>query len=137
MMTAKEYLSQIHSINIRLKSMARQKQSLEDSLMNFAPVFSDMPRPASPDIQRMETLIAAKVDIENEMAEASSKLVEIHKTIGKIRNAELNALLTARYIDRKKWGVIASELYISLRQVHRLHQEVLAEIDFQLKDVTH
>jgi integrase len=62
MMTAKEYLSQIRSINIRLKSMARQKQSLEDSLMNFAPVFSDMPRPPSPDIQRMETLIAANGD---------------------------------------------------------------------------
>jgi len=62
-MRAKEYLSQICTFNIRLKSMARQKQSIEEALSNVSHVISDMPRSPSPDIYRMEKLIAAKIDL--------------------------------------------------------------------------
>ena len=64
---AKAYLSQIHDINTRLKCFASQRQSIVDSLYNISPKFSHAPRASTPDVHRMEGLIAAKLDIEAEM----------------------------------------------------------------------
>jgi len=127
--TAKEYLSQIRDVNIRLKSLARQRQSLEDALYNISPKLSHTPKSATQDVHRMDGLIAAKLDIESEMETASIKLAEIYKTVSTIPAAELGAVLTYRYIDRLPWLDIAKELFISESRVYQLHREALAAIE--------
>jgi len=127
--TAKEYLSQIHSINTRLKSLVSQRQSIMDSLYNISPKLSHTPKAASPDIHRMDGLIAAKLDIESEMEAASLKLAGIHKTISAITGAELGAVLTYRYIDHMPWPDVAKELFLSESRVYQLHREALAAIE--------
>ena len=128
-MTGKEYLSQIRTINIRLKSMARQVQSLEDALTSVSPVISDMPRSPSPNLQRMESLIAAKVDLEREMDAESAKLADITRTINSLPDSTHSAILTSRYISRMEWREIANELYVSEGRAYQLHRDALAEIE--------
>lgn len=128
-MTAKEYLSQIKTINIRLKSMVRQIQSLDDSLTNVTPKISDMPGAATPNVHRMEELIAVKVDLENDIKTDSSKLAEITRTINALPNTIYIAILTNRYFGRMDWREIADELYISQSHLYNLHRDALAEIE--------
>jgi len=131
---AKEYLSQIRTINIKLKSLARQRQALEDSLFNTSPKLSHTPRPATRDVHRMDGLIAAKLDIENEMEAASQKLAEVHRTIASVQGGFLSAVLTYRYIDQKPWVGIASALHLSESRVYQLHREALAEIEKSINE---
>ena len=126
---AKEYLSQIRTINIKLKSLVRQRQALEDSLLNTSPKLSHMPKAPSPNVHRMDGLIAAKLDIENKMEAASVKLAELHKTIAAIQKYELCAILTYRYVDRLQWADIATNLYIGVSRVYQLHREALTEVE--------
>jgi len=127
--TAKEYLAQIQSLNFRIKTLASQRQSLEDSLMNISPKLSHMPKAPSPDVHRMDGLIAAKLDIENKMEAASQKLAEVHKTIAAITQYELSAVLTYRYVNRMQWVDISNELFISESRVYQLHREALTEVE--------
>jgi len=131
---AKDYLTQIRAIHIRLKSLARQRQSLEDALYNISPVLSHTPHSASPDVHRMDGLIAAKLDIETEMEAESRRLAEIHKTIAAVQGRFLGAVLTARYVEQIQWPDIARELYISESRAYQLHREALAEVEKALRE---
>ena len=128
-MTGKEYLSQIKTINIRLKSMARQIQSLEDALTSVSPALSDMPRSPSPNLHRMESLIAAKVDLEREMETESAKLASITRAVNSLPDPTHSAILTSRYISRMEWREISAELHISESWLFQLHRDALAEIE--------
>jgi DNA-directed RNA polymerase specialized sigma subunit len=133
-MTAKAYLSQIRTIHIRLKSMGRQVQSLNDALTHVTPVISDMPRSASPDVHRFDGLIAAKVDLENEIKTDSAKLAEITRTINTLPNMLHSAIITSRYVSDMGWREIADELHISRSHIYELHREALSEVE---KSVVH
>jgi len=126
---AKEYLSQIHSINIRLKSLAFQRQSIEDALYSTSPKLSHMPKNATRDVHRMERLIVTKLDIESEIERASERLAEVHKTIATFPAAELGAVITYRYINRLPWEDIAIKLHISESRVYQLHREALKVVE--------
>ncbi len=60
-MTAKAYLSQIRTVVIGIKSLTRQVQALEDTLTGASPGISDMPGSATPNVRRMEKLMAGTV----------------------------------------------------------------------------
>jgi ArpU family phage transcriptional regulator len=128
-MTAKEYLAQIKRIKTRLKSQARQLKSLEDALCNVSPNLSGMPRPATPNIHKMEDLIAAKVDLENEMADESAVLAKITITINSLSDPIHSTILTSRYISGMQWSEIAREMFMSERRVYQFHRKALAEIE--------
>ena len=126
---AKEYLSQIHSINTKLKSLAFQRQSIEDALHNVSPKLSHTPKNATRDVHQMEGLIAAKLDIEADIERFSERLAEVHKTIAAFPAAELGAVITYRYISRLPWEDIAIKLHISESRVYQLHREALRMVE--------
>jgi len=127
--TAKKYLEQISAVNLRLRSLAGQRRSLEDALYNISPKLSHTPRPPTADVHRMSGLVAAKLDIENEMEAASEKLAEVHKTINRIPDICCQAVLVARYVEGKRWGDIANEVGFSLSRVYDFHRFGLEHIE--------
>jgi hypothetical protein len=135
-MNAKDYLSQISSCNMRLKSMARQIESIDDALGCHSPQYSDLPKSPTRCIHRMEGLIAAKIDIEREMASLAATLADVHATINKLTNPVHAAIITGRYICDKTWGHIAAEIHYSVRHTHELHQEALDVLETFLQDRT-
>ncbi len=127
-MTAKEYLGQIRDITISLKSLSRQVQSLEDTLTGASSNVSDMPGSTTPNVRRMEKLIATKVDLERKIAAQSKRLAEITDTINALPNPKHTAILTARYVADMDWRDIANELRISVSHLYQLHRDALTEI---------
>jgi len=128
-MTAKEYLEQIRTLQIRLEIMRTRKQNLMDALTNVSPNYSDMPHSSTPNVHRMEELICAKIDIDNEITSASLELEKILKMINSLENSVYSFILSERYIKRQPWNKIACEINICQSHVFRYHNEALAEID--------
>jgi DNA-directed RNA polymerase specialized sigma subunit len=128
-MTAKEYLGQIQTLIIGLKSLSRQVKSLEDALTGVSTQLSDTPGSATPNVRRMEELIAAKVDLERRLEANSTRLAAITNTINSLPDMVHTALLTARYIAGMEWQEIANELRISRSHLFNLHRDALNEIE--------
>ena len=128
-MDAKKYLSQVKSINIRLKTKARQVQVLEDSLTRVTTVISDTPKSATPNVHRMEDLIATKVDLEAEIVTDTAKLAEITNVVNSLQNELHVAILTGRYFIGLGWQDIADEHHVSISLVYQLHVGALEAIE--------
>jgi len=131
---AKEYLSQVKTIKLRLLIMSKQLQSLKDALTNISPGYSSMPKAATRNVNRLEDLIAAKMDLENEMTEEGLKLAEVQKTIRSLANPYLQAVLHARYIEGETWDNIAQSLFVSEARVYQLHRTALCEVGKSIAD---
>jgi len=128
-MTAKEYLKQINTINLRLKSMKQQVQSLWDAATNISPVLSDTPRSASSNPHQLEMLIVTKVDLENEIIALSDKLAEIIRAVNSLADPLHVSILTSRYISGMEWRDIACEMHISEGRIFQFHRDALAELE--------
>jgi methyl-accepting chemotaxis protein len=128
-MTAKEYLGQLKPLMSSIKSILRQVQSLDDALTVDSAGISDMPGAATPNVLRMEMLIANKIDLERKIEVQSAKLTEIINTINSLSNPIHSALVTARYVSGMEWRDIARELRIGSDRVYQLHREALAETE--------
>jgi DNA-directed RNA polymerase specialized sigma subunit len=128
-MTAKEYLGQIQSTIIDIKSMTRQVQSLEDALTGASPQLSATPGAAKANIHRMEKMIVAKVDLERKIEAQSAKLAEIINAINSLPRTVHSAILTSRYVSRMDWRDIANEMRLSVSHLYQLHRDALKEIE--------
>ncbi len=128
-MTAKEYLGQIRPLNMSLKSLIRQVQSLDDALTGDSVGISDMPGAATPNVLRMEMLIANKIDLERRIEAQSAKLTEIINTINSLPNHIHTAILTARYVTDMDWQKIANETGVGRGRMFQLHRDALAEVE--------
>ena len=132
-MTAKEYLSQAYRIDHRINSKIEQVQSLRDLAAKATATLSDMPRSASPNVHRMEDVIAKMVDLESEINADLTRLInlkhEIVTVVKCVESPELQTLLELRYLCFMTWEQIAVELHFDLRWVHRLHNRALNEVE--------
>ena len=53
---------------------------------------------------------------------------EITEAISKIKNPTYRTLLTARYINFKKWSEVAEDMEIDLRWMYRLRKRAMEEL---------
>ena len=136
-MTAKEYLSQARYIDLRIKNMTIQLQSLKAAAVNISPVYSDMPRPATRNVHKTEDAIISVMDLEKEKEKEFVRLAAIHKTISEVSAPVRQAILLNRYIKGQSWDEISFDLKISLSRIYQIHKESLSEVESILsKDVT-
>ncbi|MCL1964925.1 MAG: hypothetical protein FWF69_07675 [Firmicutes bacterium] len=132
-MTAKQYLSQIRSLKIRIAAMAEQIEFLRAAAECVTTTYSDMPRPATRNIHKNEDAIIRVLDMEERMRGAFNRLTEINEAIESLSDPTLHSLLVKRYVRGERWEQIAADLFVSIRQVHRLHQAALDKIEADLK----
>jgi len=132
-MKAKRYLEDIQRMKARICSLGIQHRSLSDALVNVSPTLSHMPRPATPDVHRMDGLIAAKLDIENKIKDVSARLVEIHNAINSVDDPYQQSILALRYIDGKTWQEITEETYLGRSRVFAYHNLALETIELYLR----
>ena len=133
-MTAKEYLAQVRLITIRLQSMVRQVQVITDTLTNISPVLTDMPRSATPNVHSLDALVATKVDLENEIAEATTKLADITRTVNSLPDHLHIAVLSYRYFCKMEWREVADELRITESRAYQLHRQALVVLENVIVD---
>jgi hypothetical protein len=132
-LTAKQYLQQAFRIDQRINSKLEQVQSLRELAEKASSTISDTPRPATPNIHRMEDLIVKMLDLESEINAEAERLVdlkrEIVKVVDRVESPELRTLLEMRYLCFKTWEQISVEMNYDIRWVHRLHNRALDEVD--------
>ena len=118
-MNAKEYLSQAMHIDQRINSKLEQVTRLRENAANCTATLSDMPRPDSPNKQRMEETICKIVDLEQEINADIDALVDLkaeaRKAINAVTDPDQQLILELRYLCYKSWEEIARRLAIAKR----------------------
>ena len=131
-MNAKEYLSQAMYIDQRINSKLEQVTRLRENVTNCTATLSDMPRPDSPNKQRMEETICKIVDLEREINADIDRLVDLkaeaRKAINAVSDPVQQLILELRYLCYKPWLEIAETIGYSEATVYRLHGEALKNI---------
>ena len=137
-MNAKEYLSQAMHIDQRINSKLEQVTRLRENAANCTATLSDMPRPDSPNKQRMEETICKIVDLEQEINADIDRLVDLkaeaRKAINAVTDPDQQLILELRYLCYKSWLEIMEELGLSETSIYRIHGEALKNFVVPRKD---
>ena len=137
-MNAKEYLSQVMYIDQRINSKLEQVTRLRENVTNCTATLSDMPRPDSPNKQRMEETICKIVDLEREINADIDRLVDLkaeaRKAINAVSDPVQQLILELRYLCYKPWLEIMEELGLNETSIYRIHGEALKNFMVPRKD---
>jgi len=128
-MTAKQYLSQIRPLKIRIATMAEQLELLRAAAECVTPVYSGMPKSSTRNFQKNENVMIRVLEMEEKMQAVFNQLAEINEAIASMNDPMLHSLLVKRYVRGERWEQIAADLFVSLRYVYILHDTALAEIE--------
>jgi DNA-directed RNA polymerase specialized sigma subunit len=128
-MTAKQYLSQIRRIKMRVAALSEQLACMKEVAGLASSVLSDIPHSPNRNIHKLENEVIKQIEWEEKIQSELNLLEEINSTIAAVADPTLHTLLVKRYVDGETWEKIATELFISIRQVYRFHDDALAEIE--------
>ena len=131
-MTAKEYLSQARTLDMRIKSKLQQIESLNELSTSCTVVCSDMPRNPNHGGSKIEKAVVKIIEVEESLKRDVENLVELKKeimtTIHSVANVELQTLLEKRYLCFLSWEQIAVEMHYSIQHIYRMHDEALSSV---------
>ena len=134
-MNAKEYLSQAYHIDQRINCKMEQIRSLKDLVVKVNSVISDI-HWQNYDKQIMEKNIVKLLDLEREISDDVSGLLELKKEIisliKSLDSEEHKTLLELRYLCFNKWDTIASSMKYGKDTVYKIHQQALRKISKKL-----
>ena len=119
-MTAKEYLSRYHLINIRINQKIDQQRQLRELATNISP--SSGGGHSSGVSDKVGMAVAKIATLEQEIN------AEIEHTISAVTDEQLKLILISRYINCKTFEYIACEMHYSYKQICRLHGKALLRV---------
>lgn len=128
---AKEYLSQIKTLDSKIRRKQQEARELRDAALSLGSTQPDPDRvrSASPDPDPMASQVGRYVDIQKEVQAMIIELMELkHLIIGQI--ADLNKsdymdVLWKRYVDLKTFNRIADEMGYDISTIFRIHGRAL------------
>mgnify|MGYP001270405919 CR=1 FL=1 len=136
-MTAMAYMNRAFYQNKSINAQMERLCSLKNLVTSTTTALSDMPRPSSPNPQRMESMMTKIVDLEKEVDSAVDTLVElkaeIAEMISQVPKETQRKILTARYLEFNSWSEIAESLFLDVRWVQRQHTRALESIENSMK----
>lgn len=134
MMTAKQYLRQAYRLNDLINSdLAELEQLKVLSTSVSSPNLSGMPssgtkKQEAPFVNAVMKIIELEKVIDAEIDRFVDLKKEIRDVINKIPDNNQKLVLKLRYIQFLKWESVAAEMDLSLKQVHRIHNEALKNV---------
>lgn len=138
-MTAREYLSQIRCIDLRISSKLERVMSLRALAEKAASTLSDTKVSGSPNVTRMEDIILKMVDLEATISADIGALMGLQREIGEtikcVDNPEQQTLLELRYLSFLRWEDIAVRMQYSSQHLFRLHNDALKAVDCQRREL--
>ena len=114
-MTAKEYLSQLITMDNAINRKQQRLMTLRDVAMNTTPNYSGETVQHTRNKNPLENIVDFKA--------------EVWEKLDKIADERYKRILWLRYADRKTWRYIALELNFTIRYIHKMHLKALAELD--------
>lgn len=134
-MTAKEYLTQIRSIAIRVRRIQNELEQLRADAASVSINLDGMPR-VSGSTDRLAILAIKMAEYNTKLQEELNALLdEKVRAINMIKTLDpkQQTVLIEYYVHVKTWERIAEEMNISVRHCHRLHGNALYNFDKLLK----
>lgn len=130
-MNPKEYMEAADRLRRRIHRKENEMRSLREAAEGMNGIGnSDMPKPASPNLHRMESAVCKLVVLEEEVeritAELDSLMLEMQTAIQQVQDEDTRDLLTKRYLEFKPWKIIMREMNYSESSCYRLHRHGLA-----------
>lgn len=130
-MTAREYLSGLEKIEVRIRQKMEERQELLDRATSITTTFGMDKVRSSPRHDKMACFIEKAADLEEEIAQIVSDLLDernmIVNQIHELDTPSHIALLYEKYVHQKNLGQIARELNYSYEYIKQLHIRALKE----------
>jgi len=104
--------------------MAEQLAFLKSAAEYAAPCLNDAPR-CPRNHNKNEDAILRVLEMEERMAAAQEKLNKVSEVIDKVSEPTQQAILVKRYLSKKTWADISSEVYYSIPRVYEMHRDAL------------
>lgn len=133
-MTAKQYLRQAYRLNDLINSDLAELEQLKIlSTSVSSPNLSGMPssgtrKQEAPFVNAVMKIIELEKVIDAEIDRFVDLKKEIRDVINKVPDNNQKLVLKLRYIQFLKWESVAAEMDLSLKQVHRIHNEALKNV---------
>lgn len=133
-MTTKEYLSQISRLNRVIENKLVELRQLKELSYGIPGTrTSEEKVQTTPNHDKIGTAYAKIDELERNLDKAIDQYVnkknEIIKQIDSMEDETLYTILFSRYIEKKTFEQIATEVNYSYRQVTRLHGKALNEFE--------
>ena len=138
---AKEYLSQIKTLDSKIRRRQQEAKELRDVALSLGSTQMDPDRirSASPDPDPMASQVGRYVDIQKEVQAMIIELMELkHQIIGQIAeldDSDCMRVLWKRYVDLKTFNQIADEIGYDIRTIFRIHGRALQAFNEKYKFV--
>ena len=130
-MTVEQFLNQTFSIQEEIDKISRNIEALRDLATSDTAVLSDTPRAPSPSTSRMADIVVEIADLEREKNALEERLLKARRdiiTAARQLNNNENAVVLERYVHLLSWEEISEKLGYSSRQIRRLRQTAIAQI---------
>lgn len=137
-MTAKEYLSQLRHLKIRMISNANEIESLTDVATSItSAINNDGIQTTGATSDKLGNCVARIIDMQNQIIADTDRLeelrVEIVARIDLLDNPKYRDLLMLRYVNDMTFEEIADTMDCTRRWITKLHGRALHEFSTKFK----
>ena len=132
-MKTKDYLSQVSRLNKMINNKLSEISQLRELSISISAIGNDEKVQTSPNFDKIGTAIAKIDELESNLDKMIDEyVVKRDKIIAQIYTMEEESvyqILFSRYIEKKTFEKIATEMKYSWRQIVRLHGKALQQFE--------
>ena len=132
-MKTKDYLSQVGRLNKMINNKLSEISQLRELSVSISAIGNDEKVQTSPNFDKIGTAIAKIDELENNLDKMIDEyLVKRERIIAQIDTMEEESvyqIVFSRYIEKKTFEKIATEMEYSWRQIVRLHGKALQQFE--------
>ena len=132
-MKTKDYLSQVSRLNKMINNKLSEISQLRELSISISAIGNDEKVQTSPNFDKIGTAVAKIDEMENNLDKMIDEyLVKRERIIAQIDTMEEESvyqILFSRYIEKKTFEKIATEMEYSWRQIVRLHGKALQQFE--------
>ena len=136
-MTAKVFMSQALEANKRINRKQLRLEEYKAQAESTATALNGLPRKASPNLQRMESVAVMIVDLSKEIDADIDELDSIKQRISDVilmvEDPSQSVLLELRYIWFLPWNRVAARMELSESRAMKIHRKALESISGMLQ----
>ena len=132
-MKTKDYLSQVSRLNKMINNKLSEISQLRELSVSISAIGNDEKVQTSPNFDKIGTAVAKIDEMEDNLDKMIDEyLVKRERIIAQIDTMEEESvyqILFSRYIEKKTFEKIATEMKYSWRQIVRLHGKALQQFE--------
>ena len=136
--TAKKTLQSVRILDIRIDAKIAEIAQLKDMVTKVTPTLTGVTIPSG-NSDKIGDAVSRIVDLQNEINADIDAYVDAKRSVSgildRITDADQLQVLNKRYIQYKQWETIATDMNMTLRNVHYIHGSALKTVSEIMNDM--